>query len=51
MTGGAAVASGTVSYQWQRRDQTTSVFTNITGATSAKLYPNSNDFLNDRHLL
>ena len=39
MTGTAAVASGTVSYQWQRRDQTTSVFTNIGGATSQNYTP------------
>ena len=39
MTGGAAVASGTVSYQWQRRDQTTSVFTDIVGATSQNYTP------------
>ena len=39
MTGGAGVASGTVSYQWQRRDQTTTVFTNITGATSQNYTP------------
>ena len=45
MTGGAAVASGTVSYQWQRRDQTTSVFTNITGATSANYTPTVTTFL------
>ncbi len=29
MTGGAAVASGMISYQWQRRNQTTTVFTDI----------------------
>ena len=39
MTGGAGVASGTVSYQWQRRNQTTTVFTNITGATSQNYTP------------
>ena len=39
MTGGAGVASGTVSYQWQRRNQTTTVFTDITGATSQNYTP------------
>ena len=39
MTGGAAVASGTISYQWQQRDQTTTVFTDITGAISQNYTP------------
>ena len=39
MTGGAAVASGTISYQWQRRDQTTTIFTDITGAISQNYTP------------
>ena len=39
MTGTAGVASGTVSYQWQRRDQTTSIYTNISGATSQNYTP------------
>ena len=39
MTGGAAVASGTISYQWQRRNQTTTVFTDIIGATSQNYTP------------
>ena len=45
MTGGTGVASGTVSYQWERRNQTTSVFTVITGATSANYTPTSTTFL------
>ena len=45
MTGGAAVASGTISYQWQRRDQTTTVFTDITGATSQNYTPTATTFL------
>ena len=39
MIGAAGVASGTVSYQWQRRNQTTTVFTDITGATSQNYTP------------
>ena len=39
LTGTAGVASGTVSYQWQSRDQTTSVFSNILGATSQNYTP------------
>ena len=39
MTGGAAVASGTISYQWQQRDQTTTIFTDITGAISQNYTP------------
>ena len=39
MTGGAGIVSGTVSYQWQRRNQTTTVFTDITGATSQNYTP------------
>ena len=39
MTGTAAVASGTISYQWQRRDQTTTCFTNI-GSDFTELYAN-----------
>ena len=45
MTGSAAVGSGTVSYQWQSRDQTTSVFTNILGATSQNYTPTVTTFL------
>ncbi|MGB1449602.1 MAG: beta strand repeat-containing protein, partial [Flavobacteriaceae bacterium] len=45
MIGGAGVASGAVSYQWQRRDQTTTVFTDITGATSQNYTPGATTFL------
>ena len=39
LTGTAGVASGTVSYQWQSRDQTTSVYSDIFGATSQNYTP------------
>ena len=45
MTGSAGVASGTVSYQWQRRNQTTAVFTDIVGATSQNYTPTAGTLL------
>ena len=41
LTGTAGVASGTVSYQWTSRDQTTSVFGPILGATLQNYTPTS----------
>ncbi len=45
MTGSAAVVSGTLSYQWQRRNQTTNIFIDIAGATSQHYTPTAVTFL------
>ena len=39
LTGSASTGSGTISYQWQSRNQTTSVFSDILGATSQNYTP------------
>ena len=39
LTGSAGTGSGTISYQWQSRNQTTSVFSDILGATSQNYTP------------
>ena len=39
LTGSASTGSGTISYQWQSRNQTTSVFSDILGANSQNYTP------------